>query len=103
MQVIFTCNILTKVNRRTSIKCEQKMLTYGVMTMKAYLRTNEIRKKLIRKNLSQNWLALQIGVSSGYMSQLMDGSRRPSARLRQKMMDRFPDSSFDDLFIIKGM
>jgi hypothetical protein len=51
--------------------------------------------------MSQNWLALKIGVSSGYMSQLMDGSRHPSPAVRQKFLDVFPECVFDDLFQIR--
>lgn len=51
--------------------------------------------------MSQNWLAARAGVTSGYMSQLMDGSRCPSPKLRQQLMDIFPECTFDDLFRIK--
>jgi len=69
--------------------------------MKVYIKTKFIRTKLIRKNMSQNWFASRAGVTSGYMSQLMDGSRRPSPKLRQRLMDVFPECEFDDLFRIK--
>jgi len=69
--------------------------------MKVYLKTSAIQKKLIRKNKSQNWLADRFGITSGYMSQLMDGSRNPSPVLREKIMQVFPDNDFDDLFTIK--
>jgi len=69
--------------------------------VKVELKSRFIRKKLIRKNMSQNWLALRIGVSSGYMSQLMDGSRHPSPAVRQKFLDTFPECDFDDLFKIR--
>ncbi len=70
-------------------------------SMKVYIKTKFIRTKLIRKNMSQNWLASRAGVTSGYMSQLMDGSRCPSPKLRQRLMDVFPECEFDDLFRIK--
>ena len=70
--------------------------------MKVYLKTNFIQKKLIRKNKSQNWLADRFGITSGYMSQLMDGSRNPSPELREKILQVFPDNDFDDLFVIKN-
>jgi len=69
--------------------------------MKVYLRNRKIRKRLIRENKSQNWFAYELKVSSGYMSQLMDGSRNPSPKLRERITDIFPDCEFDDLFIIK--
>ena len=52
--------------------------------------------------MSQNWLAMKIGVSSGYMSQLMDGSRHPSPDVRRRLLDLFPECDFDDLFVIKN-
>jgi len=69
--------------------------------MKVFLRNKAIRKILIRKNKSQNWFAHRIEVSTGYMSQLMDGSRYPSPKVREKIMNNLPDFSFDDLFVIK--
>ena len=69
--------------------------------MKVYLKTNVIQKKLFRKNKSQNWLAEQFGISSGYMSQLMDGSRNPSPVLRVRILKVFRGHEFDDLFVIR--
>lgn len=69
--------------------------------MKVLLKANNIRKRLIRKNQSQNWLAYRMDISSGYMSQLMDGSRHPSGKLRQRLMDIFSECEFGDLFLIK--
>ena len=69
--------------------------------MQVQVKTKIVRKKLIRKNMSQNWLAIKIGVSSGYMSQLMDGSRHPSPDVRRRFLDVFPECSFDDLFVIR--
>ena len=53
---------------------------------------------LTRKNLSQNWLAKRLGISSGYMSQLLTGKRAPSPQLRARILEHFPDKQFDDLF-----
>ena len=69
--------------------------------MKVLLKGKEIKKILIRKNKSQNWFAHRLEISSGYMSQLMDGSRSPSPRLREKIMDHLPENRFDDLFLIQ--
>ena len=71
------------------------------MNIKVYLRNKEIKKILIRKNKSQNWLAHRLEVSSGYMSQLMDGSRNPSPKLRERIMNHLPEYKFDKLFEIK--
>jgi hypothetical protein len=70
--------------------------------MRTYLKNKALQKILIRKNKSQNWFAHRIEVSTGYMSQLMDGSRCPSPKVREKIMNNLPDYSFDDLFAIKN-
>lgn len=71
--------------------------------MKVFLKTRNIRLRLIRKNRSQNWLADQLKVSSGYLSQLMDGARSPSPKLRRRLMDALPECDFDHLFIISDI
>ena len=67
------------------------------------IKSEAIRKILARKNMSQNWLARQLGVSSGYMSQLMTGVRNPSPDLRIKILERLKmdESGFDKVFEIK--
>jgi hypothetical protein len=70
--------------------------------MRTYLKNKTLQKILIRKNKSQNWFAHRIEVSTGYMSQLMDGSRCPSPKVREKIMNNLPDYGFDDLFAIKN-
>jgi transcriptional regulator with XRE-family HTH domain len=69
--------------------------------MRVYLKSFTLRKILIEKNLSQNWLAKRLKISSGYMSQLMRGFRRPSSNLRKKLQDIFISMDFEDLFEIK--
>jgi len=71
--------------------------------MRAYLKSKNIKKLMIRKNKSQNWLAYRLDISSGYMSQLMDGSRSPSPKVRQNLLNIFSECSFDDLFVIKNL
>lgn len=69
--------------------------------MKVLLKNKAIKEILIRKNKSQNWLAHRLEVSSGYMSQLMEGSRNPSPKLRERILNNLPEHKFDDLFEIK--
>lgn len=69
--------------------------------MKVYIRRKEVKKILIRRNKSQNWLAYKLEISSGYMSQLMDGTRNPSPKLRERIMKNLSEQKFDDLFEIK--
>ena len=70
--------------------------------MKVAIKSKVIKSHLARKNLSQNWLAIRIGTTSGYMSQLLRGIRTPSPEMRQKILDALKDYAFDDLFVIKG-
>jgi transcriptional regulator with XRE-family HTH domain len=55
---------------------------------------------IARQNISQNELARRLGITSGYMSQLVCGTRCPSPRLRRKMLEHLDSLSFDDLFIV---
>ena len=68
--------------------------------MKVKLKSTQIKTILIRKNLSQNWLAKRIGTSTGYMSQLMNGSRSPSPKIREKIIKSLGITEFDDIFQI---
>lgn len=62
------------------------------------LRGAELRRIMVRRNLSQNNLAKRLEISSGYMAQLLNGERCPSPVTRQKLQDYFKDCSFDELF-----
>lgn len=72
------------------------------MKVKVQLKSWVIRERLIKKCKSQNWLAERLGISTGYVTQLLDGSRNPSPTVRQKFLDAFPDCEFEDLFVFKG-
>ena len=56
---------------------------------------------LARRNMSQNSLARMLGLSTGYIAQLMNGDRYPSPRLRQRILEILNPLSFDDLFIVE--
>ena len=56
---------------------------------------------LNRLHLSQNELATLAGTSSGYLSQLMSGTRCPSAALRRRLMKALGVARFEDLFILE--
>ena len=57
---------------------------------------------LNRLNMTQNELARLVGTSSSYLSQLMSGTRCPSAAFRKKLMDALGVIDFDDLFILEA-
>jgi len=75
----------------------------GVKIMVVVIKSEAIRKILARKNMSQNWFAKQLDVSSSYMSQLMTGVRNPSPDLRIKILEKLKmdESGFDKVFEIK--
>ena len=58
--------------------------------------------RLNRTNRSQNDLARQIGISSGYLSQLITGQRCPSPRMRRRLQRALDIARFDDLFIVEN-
>ncbi len=66
--------------------------------LKVKLKNDFIKKELAKRNKSQNWLANHLRISSGYMSQLLNGVKHPSPELRQKIQNYFKDQSFEDLF-----
>lgn len=68
--------------------------------MRALLKSTRIKKYLLLKNISQNNFAHRIGITSGYMSQLMSGYRYPSPELRQKMMEYLKINEFNDIYKI---
>lgn len=67
-----------------------------IVRLKGYI----ILDILARKSLSQNWLAAKLGVSSGYMSQLLSGKRSPSPKVRRRILEYLPDKEFEELFDI---
>ena len=65
------------------------------------LNPDKVWNLLNRLNMSQNELARLAGTSSGYLSQLMSGTRRPSPRLRRRLMEALGVTCFEDLFILE--
>ena len=55
-------------------------------------------KRLALLNRSQNWLAKEIGISSGYMSKLVTAGRAPSGRIRHRMLTALGIEDFSELF-----
>ena len=56
---------------------------------------------LDERGISQNELARLVGISSGYLSQLMRGTAHPSPQVRESLQ-RELGLDFDDLFTITG-
>lgn len=57
-----------------------------------------IRRALARLNRSQNSIAKECGLSSGYMSQLLTGCRYPGPEVRERLLSAMPEITFDQLF-----
>ena len=68
--------------------------------LKVLVKQREVERFLTRHNLSQNAFAERLGISSGYMSQLMRGTRYPSAELRAKIIRSLKYINFDEIFVI---
>jgi len=43
-----------------------------------------------------------MGISSGYLSQLITGQRCPSPRMRRRLQHALDIAQFDDLFIVEN-
>jgi transcriptional regulator with XRE-family HTH domain len=54
--------------------------------LRVKLKKEAVRLALTRENLTQNEMAKRLGISSGYMSQIMTGSRHPSAAVRRLIL-----------------
>ena len=67
------------------------------------LNPDRVWELLNRLNMTQNELARLAGISSGYLSQLMTGTRRPSAELRRRLMKALGVTRFEDLFILEAV
>ena len=67
------------------------------------LNPDRVWELLNRLNMTQNELARLAGISSGYLSQLMTGTRRPSAELRRRLMKALGVARFEDLFILEAV
>jgi transcriptional regulator with XRE-family HTH domain len=70
--------------------------------MKIKLKAQVIREILNQKKKSQSWLATRIGITRGYMCQLMTGSRNPSPRMQLKILEVLKDYRPLDLFTLQG-
>jgi transcriptional regulator with XRE-family HTH domain len=68
--------------------------------IKVRVNQDAVQLAMAKRNMSQNMLAIRAGISSGYISQIMCGTRYPSPRVRQKILDVL-DMDFDDVFLIE--
>ena len=71
------------------------------MTIIVRLNQSAVLRAIARRNMSQNMLAMKVGSSSGYISQIMCGTRNPSPMMREKLQSALAPLTFDDIFIIE--
>ena len=74
--------------------------TTGGKKMRIKLKTRIVKEQLLRRGRSQNWLALHMKTSKGYLSQLMKGSRSLSPEMAKRMLRVLKDCKFDDILKI---
>lgn len=70
------------------------------MLMKVQIKADRIREIIARRNMSQNRLAQRLGTTSGYLSQLINGKRYPSPKMRENLLKVLDGYDFDELFIL---
>lgn len=58
----------------------------------------EIQRVIARMNRSQNHVARECELTSGYLSQLLTGKRHPGPDVRARLLDHLAPLGFDDLF-----
>ena len=56
---------------------------------------------ILRWNMTQNQLAKRAGITSGHLSQLINGDRLPSPAVRRKLLEALDPLEFDDIFEIQ--
>lgn len=71
------------------------------MLVKVRVNSKGLWDAIARHNLSQNEMAVRLGISKCYMSQVLSGTRCPSPKLRRRMLEVLSPLTFDDLFIIE--
>jgi len=67
------------------------------------LKTDSVAMRLVRRGTTQNAFAREVGVTSGFMSQMLSGMRCPGPATRRKIMaaPSMKGFTFDDLFDIE--
>lgn len=68
---------------------------------KVKVRSDVVRQLLVRRNISQNNLAIQAHVSQGYLSQVLKHQRHPGPGVRQRLMQALRVTNFDELFVLE--
>ena len=65
------------------------------------LKPEPLWERINRRNMTQNELARRAEISSGYLSQLINGRKSPSAGVRQRLQAALEVERFEDLFVLE--
>ena len=65
------------------------------------LRPVPVQDFMDRNNMTQKQMAELLGISDAYFSQIMNGDRSPSARVRASLQQVMGVSDFDELFFVE--
>ena len=74
-------------------------MTFRPNPIRVWLNPKPVWDFLNERDMSQGEFAGLIGISSGYLSQLMTGARCPSPQVRRRLQRVLDVSDFDALFI----
>ena len=69
------------------------------MSMKVKIKLRLLLTVMAKRNMSQNALAREVGITSGHFSQMLTGLKCPGPDYRQRLMDS-SGLAWDDLFEI---
>ncbi|MCH9037497.1 MAG: helix-turn-helix transcriptional regulator [Chloroflexi bacterium] len=69
--------------------------------LRAKVKAQALWKIILRRNMTQNQLAKKAGITSGHLSQLINGDRLPSPAVRRKLLEALDPLEFDDIFEIQ--
>ena len=72
-------------------------ITYRRNPLRVTVKPDPVWAFLEEHEISQNELARRVGISSGYLSQIMRGAAHPSPQVRRDLL-RVLSLDFDDLF-----
>lgn len=90
-----------RMRRHLERSAEQEEMKRRQPSSRVILRAAAVWRLLDERDISQNELARLCGLSSGYMSQLVGGTRSPSAQVRRRIQQALGITDFDELFIIE--
>ncbi len=67
------------------------------------LNTMSVARRLARRGMTQNAFAREVGITTGFMSQLLHGVRHPGPSTREKILaaPSMEGLEFDDIFEVE--